>query len=439
MKYALRCLTGKRAGEVFAVSGEITGLGRSSRNAIAIADPLLSRDHCQFELRGGELWLTDLASVNQTFVNGKAVDSVKLEVGSTVAAGDSTLVVELQSAIPVPAESAGLSDCAIDLGFNVEPADHRDNRKQLVRGVIALLGAVAVLAVGFFVIMQSDLLVPVAGDEKAVVEQQDESFEIFYEKAEVSLDKSLRIEISLNTNGELALRMNETGEKPRSFRREKLASEDSVRQLKKDIRNGGFYRLQPEYTGNVLSADRHAEYTLTVIDGRRVYRCRVLNTVVPLGFEKVQTIIDAFANTEIGTWSIQLSGEELLKNAQRCYAEGQRFETEQELARGNLWGAIKSYKDGLFYAESLDPKPEFYQDMRNRMEKVGELLDQRCREQNVQADRAVGLKNWGEAQAAYQIICEMVPDRSDDRYGKAAQRLVYIETQMRGIRNKKAK
>ena len=64
MKYALRCLTGKRAGEVFVVSGEITGLGRSSRNAIAIADPLLSRDHCQFELRGGELWLTDLASVN---------------------------------------------------------------------------------------------------------------------------------------------------------------------------------------------------------------------------------------------------------------------------------------------------------------------------------------------------------------------------------------
>jgi len=434
MKYALRCLTGKRAGEVFVVSGEITGLGRSSRNAIAIADPLLSRDHCQFELRGGELWLTDLASVNQTFVDGKAADSVKLEIGNVVAAGDSTLVVEPASA--EPSDSAG---GAIDLGFNAEPAEQKDNRRQLVRGVIALLGAVAVLAVGFFVIMQSNLLVPVAGDEKAVIEQQDESFEFFYEKAEVTLDKSLRIEISLNAAGELALRMNETGAKPRSFRREKLVPEESVRQLKKDIRNGGFYRLQPEYTGNVAGADRHSEYTLTVIDGRKVYRCRVLNTVLPLAFEKVQTIIDAFANTEIGTWSIQLSAEELLKNAQRCYAEGQRLEAEQELARGNLWGAIKSYKDGLFYAESLDPKPEFYADMRSRMDKAGELLDQRCREQNVQADRAVGLKNWVEAQAAYQIICEMVPDRSDDRYGKAAQRLVYIETQIRGIRNKKAK
>ena len=305
--------------------------------------------------------------------------------------------------------------------------------------VIALLAAIAVLAVGFFVIMRSDLLVPVAGSEKTVAEPQDESFEIFYEKAEVSLDKSLRIEISLNAAGELALRMNETGEKPRSFRREKLVSEEAVLQLRKDIRNGGFYRLQPEYAGNVANNDNHSEYTLTVIDGRRVYRCRVLNAVVPLAFEKAQTIIDAFTNTEIGTWSIQLSGEELLKNAQRCYNEGQRLETEQELARGNLWGAIKAYKDGLFYVESLDPKPEFYQDMRSRVEKAGELLDQRCREQNVQADRAVGLKNWAEAQAAYQIICEMVPDRSDDRYGKAAQRLVYIETQIRGIRNKKAK
>ena len=48
-------------------------VGRSSQNDIALTDPLLSRHHCRFERRGAELWVVDLASANQTLVNGKPV------------------------------------------------------------------------------------------------------------------------------------------------------------------------------------------------------------------------------------------------------------------------------------------------------------------------------------------------------------------------------
>ena len=41
-------------------------LGRSSSCEISIPDPALSRNQCLFELRDGEIWITDLASANGT-------------------------------------------------------------------------------------------------------------------------------------------------------------------------------------------------------------------------------------------------------------------------------------------------------------------------------------------------------------------------------------
>ena len=45
------------------------------------------------EMRGTELWAVDLASANQTLVNDKAIEEMRLSVGNTVQIGDTVMRV----------------------------------------------------------------------------------------------------------------------------------------------------------------------------------------------------------------------------------------------------------------------------------------------------------------------------------------------------------
>src|SRR5438034_10600148 len=44
-------------------------VGRSSDCDYAINHPCISRRHCSFELRDGQIWVQDLRSLNGTFLN----------------------------------------------------------------------------------------------------------------------------------------------------------------------------------------------------------------------------------------------------------------------------------------------------------------------------------------------------------------------------------
>lgn len=48
-------------------------VGRSSECDYRIHQPLISRRHCLFHLRDGEIWVEDLRSLNGTFVNGERI------------------------------------------------------------------------------------------------------------------------------------------------------------------------------------------------------------------------------------------------------------------------------------------------------------------------------------------------------------------------------
>jgi len=48
-------------------------LGRSSDCDYQIHQPLISRRHCLFHLRDGDIWVQDLGSLNGTFVNGERI------------------------------------------------------------------------------------------------------------------------------------------------------------------------------------------------------------------------------------------------------------------------------------------------------------------------------------------------------------------------------
>jgi len=88
--------TGDLADRRFSVGSGGLRLGRSSSNDVHILDEGLSRNHCLFEAVGDSgLRLTDLASANGTYLNGRQLggDPVELHIGDIVEVSASVICV----------------------------------------------------------------------------------------------------------------------------------------------------------------------------------------------------------------------------------------------------------------------------------------------------------------------------------------------------------
>jgi putative nucleotidyltransferase with HDIG domain len=66
-------------------------IGRGGECEVAVEDQAVSRRHCTIEVRGTECVLTDLQSVNGTFVNDRLVRSARLSPGDAIRVGTTEL------------------------------------------------------------------------------------------------------------------------------------------------------------------------------------------------------------------------------------------------------------------------------------------------------------------------------------------------------------
>jgi transcriptional regulator with GAF, ATPase, and Fis domain len=85
-------IAGPLKGADFELGEEALSVGRDSTNVVRLADSLLSRRHCRVERAGDRLLLTDLESLNGTFVNGRPVREHALADGDRVTVGESCFV-----------------------------------------------------------------------------------------------------------------------------------------------------------------------------------------------------------------------------------------------------------------------------------------------------------------------------------------------------------
>lgn len=84
----------------FSVSDRPIVLGRSLHADVQIVHPLISRLHCEWKLVDGEVVLKDLASTNQTFLNGEMVQETVLQPGDRILLGDVIYVIEFPEEDP---------------------------------------------------------------------------------------------------------------------------------------------------------------------------------------------------------------------------------------------------------------------------------------------------------------------------------------------------
>jgi pSer/pThr/pTyr-binding forkhead associated (FHA) protein len=75
--WSLRAGSGIEKGQIIPLSG-LMDVGRALECDISILEPSLSRKHAEFEVRNGDLILTDLGSSNGTYVNGEKVQKIQL-------------------------------------------------------------------------------------------------------------------------------------------------------------------------------------------------------------------------------------------------------------------------------------------------------------------------------------------------------------------------
>lgn len=78
---------GGRAGEQFSINADKMAIGRAPSAAVFLDDITVSREHAILERRADGLHLSDVGSLNGTYVNRQRIESVRLADGDEVQIG----------------------------------------------------------------------------------------------------------------------------------------------------------------------------------------------------------------------------------------------------------------------------------------------------------------------------------------------------------------
>ncbi len=83
---------GPSAGSRFLLDADLVGAGRHPDSEIFLDDVTVSRRHAEFRRNGNEFIVSDVGSLNGTYVNRDRIDSVRLTDGDEVQIGKYRLV-----------------------------------------------------------------------------------------------------------------------------------------------------------------------------------------------------------------------------------------------------------------------------------------------------------------------------------------------------------
>lgn len=110
---------------------------------------------------------------------------------------------------------------------------------------------------------------------------------------------------------------------------------------------------------------------------------------------------------------------------------------DREVEYGNLSASAAAYREAIFYLDTVNPKPEGYAELKEKLSRTEEELQNRYNDQRFRADKAINLGDWEVAQTELKVLCDLVPDRDDPRHAEAAAKLVDVENRMKKARGGK--
>jgi pSer/pThr/pTyr-binding forkhead associated (FHA) protein len=427
----LMVIKGEDTGKAITVPPAGARVGRSNKNDIVLSDPSLSRHHCRLYFKPeGTLCVADLGSSNQTLVNNVPVTETDLRIGDLVVIGnDEMKVVETRRADLIASAPQPAQPQSVDLGFSKEAPETDAKRRSRLYFLIGLLGVTTVAA--GIAIQWSYSARKAQGKRPARVAPaapKELSLEFDYEKVQADTNNIFRYRLTLaggKLNAQIDDLQNNRHVQPREFAMDKA----NMQAIAKFIEESEFFSLEPEYRGS--QPDSLDSFDILIILGRRAHRVRIVNRIEPDGFRAVREKLEDIGKNLLGTWAIGYSPEKLLQLANDAYLTGRKLCDEREVRYGNIWNAIRSFKEAEWYLETVDRKPDFYPDIVHQINVCMKELDRRYEDTNFRAQKAIRLRDWGEAAKELRVICEMVPAREDKRHAQARRDLLEVENQMR--------
>lgn len=409
-------------------------VGRSSNNDVVIKDPAMSRFHCRFYFKPGEgLWAADLGSANQTMLNDKRLHESRLYPGDRLVMGDSTLKV-LSDQLPDGTAAQQLFDSAppaaaasrrFDFRRSDESAPGRQRRLivLLIAAGIMALAVVMIFTLKFRTAPAAMLPVPAAATALPALEIQ-------YEKVQASSKNIFRYALTLQDR-ELSIQIDDLQNKRHvpGDQRKKVEA-DLVQSLAESILHSDFFTLKESFKG-LPADDIWDSVNLSITLGTRTRRVTLLNALEPEALKSVRETIEEFGQNELGLGALALAPDKLVEMARAALLLGRSRYDQRAVKNENLALAIRSLKEAEWYLETIEPKPDFYADaVALRTESEREL--QAVFENHMfLAERAVKLKEWPEAAMQLRLICEIIPDRSDERYQQANKKLIDVERHLK--------
>ena len=419
-------VNGPLSGRRFEVKEGGLRLGRSSSNDIHVPDEELSRNHCLFEQVGeADICVTDLASANGTILNGRTLGASPqtLKPGDTIEVGQTRLKV-LGDALP----KGGAPD--LGLGAKGGPAAANVRRSPLAN-VLWLLVVVAAAAAVWLALTAPRQEMSVTSETLAL-EEKPSLCEVHYEKVDATLEGVCRYEVRIGADGTVRVVLDDTKENRHLSIPAKALGVRAQEELGDILSLEALRAFDREYSGPEPEPQALASRDLSVVYTTCAQRIRVINAQEPEALRAIFDRLEAFVNNELGIHAIRYPREKLVKMAEEQIEVGRAKWEDREVQYGNLFAAVRAYREAIFYLETLDPKPACIQEARDGFKLATAELETRYGNQRFVVDRAINLGDWEAAQRELGVLLEMIPDRKDDRHREASAKLVDVENRLKG-------
>ena len=441
-------------------SGGVLRVGRSSRNEISIPDELLSRMHFTFasDKTTGQLSVSDNDSANGTFVNGEKLEGNLFRVlnaGDAVEAGEQKFEifdpaskdVDLGFGLKKSKPAADLSGVEVDLGLRngkeqneeLSGGDEVETKLQSRRIKLILL-VILIFAAALTALLPaiSDFLASfVDGSRKETVEPVKQSEEkilsLEYEKVNATQKGIFRYVMYYDGyTAELSVRYDDMPVNNRKIRKGAKLSPAAVAQLDEICRkHSAFFSLGEDYSGQDVETDGELSLRrIRVAKGLKIKDVKITNMEEPSEFRDFREAIETFSRNELGVWAIQYSRDKLVELALEQERIGDAKSEERDVHFGNLFAALRAYKEACFYLESVNPKPDGYTQLVEKLSSVQNEHTSRYNEVRFLADKAINMQNWEDARRQLSVLCQIVPDKTDERNREARAKLVDVEKRL---------
>ncbi|MFC1498094.1 FHA domain-containing protein [Verrucomicrobiota bacterium] len=431
---------GNDKGKQILVPPEGMRAGRSSKNDLALTDPLLSRHHCRLFFKNGTLSIIDLGSANETLVNNNAIKEEQLRVGDLITIGDTVLKVlnnnESLSEGAVVANKPHAVDGSVDLGLSsqtAEPVKTKPSGESFKIMPIIIIAGIAILlvtAVAFWKWKEkANAESPNKPIATNIIEAEPlETLKLDYEKVTADTKNIFRYKLLITENRTISIQTDDLNTGKQIVKKGKIEDDEVLRDLIRSIKNSSFFSLDDSYVG--IAANILDTWDISITIGKDTHRVMVSNRVEPELFKSLRKDIEAFAADELHVPAQQYSPEKLIGMAKESRLLGKKYHDESSIDPSNLGHAIKNFAVAEWYLETIEPKPDFYDEILKEMSICKEELNKKYEGHIFRAERAMKLKEWNEAAQELRTILDMILDRADPRYQKARKKLLNVEAHM---------